>query len=53
MDRNDGNNFVFLIINTASNTTDQTPLPAPGAAWHDKAIHRLHDESSGAVERCG
>jgi hypothetical protein len=28
VDRNDGNGFVFLTINTEPNTTDTTPLPA-------------------------
>lgn len=49
MDRNDGNQFVFLIINTEPSTTDPSPLPAPGtsAAWRYKAINRLHDEQVG------
>jgi hypothetical protein len=49
VDRNDGNNFVFLTINTEPNTTDPSPLPAPGtsAAWRYKAIYRLHDEQVG------
>ncbi|MCX7110112.1 MAG: hypothetical protein NTX45_08280 [Proteobacteria bacterium] len=49
VDRNDGNGFVFLIINTEPNTTDTTPLPAPGtsAVWNYKAIYRLHDEQVG------
>ena len=44
VDRNDGNGFVFLVINT-----DPTPLPAPGtnAVWNYKAIYRLHDEQVG------
>ena len=49
VDRNDGNGFVFLIINTEPNTTDTSPLPAPGtsAVWNYKAIYRLHDEQVG------
>lgn len=49
VDRNDGNNFVFLIVNTEPNPTDPGPLPAPGtsAAWRYKAIYRLHDEQVG------
>ena len=49
VDRNDGNGFVFLIINTEPNTTDPTPLPAPGtsAVWNYKAIYRFHDEQVG------
>ena len=41
VDRNDNNGFVFLIINTEPNTTDPTPLPAPGtsAVWNYKAIY--------------
>ncbi len=49
VDRNDGNGFVFLIINTEPNTTDPTPLPAPGTSsvWNYKAIYRFHDEQVG------
>ena len=47
VDRGDGNNFVFLTINTEPNTTDTTPLPATSAAWKYKAIYRLHDEQVG------
>ena len=49
VDRNDGNGFVFLTINTEPNTIDTTPLPAPGtsAVWNYKAIYRLHDEQVG------
>ena len=49
VDRNDGNSFVFLTINTEPNTTDTTQLPAPGtiAVWNYKAIYRLHDEQVG------
>ena len=49
VDRNDGNGFVFLIINTEPNTTDPTSPPAPGtsAVWNYKAIYRFHDEQVG------
>ena len=47
VDRGDGNNFVFLTINTEPNTIDTTPLPATSAAWRYKAIYRLHDEQVG------
>ena len=49
VDRGDGNGFVFMTINTEPNTTDTTPLPAPGtsAMWKYKAIYRLHDEQVG------
>jgi len=49
IDRNDGNGFVLLTISTAPNTTDNSPLPAPGtsALWKYKAIFRLRDEPVG------
>jgi hypothetical protein len=47
VDRGDGNNFVFLTINTEPNTTDTTPLPSTSAVWKYKAIYRLHDEQVG------
>jgi hypothetical protein len=49
VDRGDGNNFVFLAINTEPNTTDTTPLPVSGgsAVWKYKAIYRAHDEQVG------
>ncbi len=49
VDRGDGNNFVFLTINTMPNTTDLSPLPASGvsAAWKYKAIYLYHDERVG------
>jgi len=49
VDRGDGNNFVLLNINSAPNTTDNSPLPALGASaiWKYKAIYRLHDEQVG------
>ncbi|MDD2661865.1 MAG: hypothetical protein PHY54_19650 [Methylococcales bacterium] len=49
VDRGDGNNFVFFVINTEPNTTDTTPLPAAGssAVWKYKAIYRSHDEQVG------
>jgi len=48
VDRNDGNGFVFLVINTEPNTTT-LPAPAPGtdAVWNYKAIYRFHDEQVG------
>jgi hypothetical protein len=49
VDRGDGNQFVLFTINTEPNTTDTSPLPAPGAGaiWKYKAIYRLHDEPVG------
>ena len=49
VDRNDGNGFVFLTINTEPNTPDPAPLPAPGNSvmWKYKAIYRFHDEQVG------
>jgi hypothetical protein len=49
VDRNDGNGFVLLAVNNEPNTTDPTPLPAPGtsATWKYKAIYRLHDAQVG------
>ena len=49
VDRNDGNGFVFLTINTEPNTADSAPLPPPGTSvlWKYKAIYRYHDEQVG------
>ena len=49
VDRNDGNGFALLTINTEPNTTDTTQLPAVGASatWKYKAIYRLHTELVG------
>ena len=49
VDRNDGNGFVFLTINTEPNTADSAPLPPPGTSvlWKYKAIYRFHDEQVG------
>jgi len=49
VDRNDGNGFVFMTINTEPNTADTAPLPPPGTSviWKYKAIYRYHDEQVG------
>jgi hypothetical protein len=49
VDRGDGNHFVLLTVSTSPNTTDNTPLPAPGtsALWKYKAIYRIRDEPVG------
>jgi hypothetical protein len=49
VDRNDGNGFVLLTISTSPPTTDNSPLPAPGASavWKYKAIYRQRDDQVG------
>ena len=49
VDRNDGNGFVFMTINTEPNTPDTAPLPSTGTSvvWKYKAIYRFHDEQVG------
>ena len=47
VNRGDGDNFVFLTINTEPNTTDTYQLPGTSAIWKYKAIYLLHDEQVG------
>jgi hypothetical protein len=45
MDHHNNVGLVLLTIHTEPNTTDDSPLPAPGtsAIWKYNAIYRLHE----------
>ena len=49
VDRNDGQGFVLMNVQSTPDTLDNAPLPAPGssAIWRYKAIYRYHDEPVG------